>query len=359
MTSEAIKFLYNNDPFPNKTEIPVEDIESLYVPFDSFGFQIEGKIIRDLKRSSDWKFYGIIGESGYGKSSVLNYLLSKLVKDSNEIFCVKLNGFIGEINNDPKNLLTQILHRIHTVMVEFNKLKEREKNRARLLLANEYEFTSEDRRKAKSELNVCFNVIPMVLGLTGKIGGDIESHTSVVTKGSKTLDELIDFLNQLVGILQKNGTKRVIIMFDETDRITSPDTGNTSVKQATVFFNTMLPVLRKMKFSYIFVLNSQYNSKIFRKNILDKYFDELIGLPKLKKKNIRKIIEKRTQTVCGKMAVEKIWDEEALTELENYYEKTDLRKLTNACRYAIEKAWFNASTSISIFHVKDAISEIQ
>jgi Cdc6-like AAA superfamily ATPase len=199
----------------------------------------------------------------------------------------------------------------------------------------------------------------MILGLRGKVGMKIESQTKIVLESEKTLEDLIDYLNQAIKIIQKSGVSHTVIMFDETDKILSPITNDLSVKHAIAFFSRMCPVLSKINCSFIFVLNSQYNNSYFRKEIIGRYFDKIIQVHKIDKKRIRKIIEKRTQAVCGNISVESIWDEDTLIELERFYGKTNLRYLTTACKYAVEKARQNASEKITIFHAKEAISEIK
>ena len=57
---DNIQKLYQFDPFPNKVEIPVADINDLYVPFDELrGVPTESILLDDLQRSGISKFYGI------------------------------------------------------------------------------------------------------------------------------------------------------------------------------------------------------------------------------------------------------------------------------------------------------------
>ena len=59
---QNIEKLYHYDPFPNKVEIPVEDIPDLYVPFDILrNTDTEKILLDDLNRVNIGKFYGVIG----------------------------------------------------------------------------------------------------------------------------------------------------------------------------------------------------------------------------------------------------------------------------------------------------------
>ena len=240
---------------------------------------------------------------------------------------------------------------------QFNALSNEEKQKTEKLLANQYSYTSEERRKIKLSLKAWFNVIPMILGLEGKIGGELEKQTGYVLENSADLDDLIEFTNQTIEILHNAGKDHVLIMFDETDKITDLDTDEYSDKQAITFFSTMIPVLSKINCSFVFVLNSQYDTLNFKSLVTDKYYDKFIKIPKIQA-TINKIIEKRIQAVCGNVPLHEIFDPDALQRLEEFYEKTSLRHLTTACKYAIEKAWGNGSEKITGFHVKDAIFDV-
>lgn len=354
--ASCVENLYKNDPFASKSEITTEDIDYLYVPFDDLiGIDVENGLLCDLKKSSIGKFYALIGDSGYGKSSILNYILVKLATEGSKTFCIKLNEFPIETKNDPRILLTHILKMINKMSQQFTSLGGDERMEIQKLLAREYTFTSMERKKICAKLQVWINVIPALLGVKGDIGGEIEKQSGVVLTGEKDLGDLIVFINQLVTLIKRYGFEHVLIMIDETDKITDSDGYTISWESAVSFFNAMLPVLQKTNCSYLFVLNSQYDNPTFKKQILSK-FDRQMSIPKIDKiKGIGKIIEKRTKAVCDSMPVDSIWESGTFDELFKFYKKTSLRSLSTACRLSVEKARKIGATVISINSVKEAI----
>lgn len=349
--------LYKFDPFATKSEINPQDIDSLFVPFeDLVDSNVESVLLNDLKKKTIGKFYGVIGNSGYGKSSILNYFLVKLANESKtKTFCIKINGFPNEIKNDPKTFLTHILKQINQRTHEFNSLGMGDKAKMQKLLANEYSFISEERSKVVMGLEAWVNVIPGLAGIKGNIGKEIETQSSIIFKESKDLQDLIEFINQLVGLIQTKGFEHVLIMIDETDFITTPEGDKLSYKHAISFFNAMMPVLAKTNSSYLFVLNAQYDNTDFRKQILGK-FDRLVSIPMIsKQKGIGKIIEKRTKSVCGSETIENIWESGTFDVLFKFYQKSSLRDLIMACKFSVEKAWKTGSPTISLSSVKEAI----
>ena len=62
--------------------------------------------------------------------------------------------------------------------------------------------------------------------------------------------------------------------------------------------------------------------------------------------------------MCNGVKLEDIWEPDALHKLTEFYEKTSLRQMTNACKFSIEKAWKDDAELITGYHVKNAILEI-
>ncbi len=359
MQSNAnIQKLYQFDPFPNKGEILVADIGDLYVPFDELrGVPTESILLEDLNRSSISKFYSVIGDSGVGKSSVLNYWLYKLSLEKNNVFCIKLNEFAVEINNDPKILLAHILKKIYKMTTDFKDLGNTEKIECQKLLANNYSYTNEEGRKLKAGVKAWFHAIPMILGIEGDVGGEISKQTSVTIENNTEIADLIDFINQTINILHDFGKEHVLIMFDETDRLITPNTNESVEESAITFFETIIPVLRQINCSFVFVLNSQYSTPTFQSKITNRYFDKSISIPKIQPEEIFKIITKRTNAVCDGINLEDIWESDALHRLTEHYGNTSLRNLTTSCKYSIEKAWKDGAELITGHHAKNAIQD--
>ena len=126
-----VEKLYNFEPFAIKTGIPVEDIDDFYVPFDEMLKHptIEEKLVEEFKKQHLSKFYGIMGKSGSGKTSILNYLLSIFSKNNSEVFCIKLNNF-SDIQT-PNDLLKNILKTIFSMSLQFLNLTSNQKTRGK------------------------------------------------------------------------------------------------------------------------------------------------------------------------------------------------------------------------------------
>src|SRR5574337_332024 len=355
-----VEKLYHFDPFSGKTGIPLEDIQYFYVPFDQLmnHSQIETILLTEFKKQAIGKFYGLLGKSGSGKSSVLNYLLSELSSAGSKTFCIKINEFYDNITGT-RDLLRHIIRKIHRMSSQFIKLGETEKNQARKMLAKEYVYTSEERQTAKTGLKTWFNVIPMVLGMSIDASTELESQSGVEITEDTTLEELIVFTNQLVESLQKNaGITHVVVMLDETDKIRKPGTTEISSDEAKTFFLDAISKLEKTKCSYVFVLNNQYNTASFKSSILEPYFTKTLEIPSITtQKAMTMIIEKRTKAACGQVKLNDVWDESCMDHLYSFYEKESLRQLMPVCRNSIEKARSDDAETISVRHVKHAIME--
>ena len=123
-----IEKLSNFDPFSMKTGISVEDIKEFYVPFDEMlnHNQIEEKLIEEFQKEQPAKFFGIMGESGSGKTSILNYLMSYFSNEG-EIFCIKVRSF-SEIKSS-KDLLHNIVKIIYEMSKEFISLSPEQRKK--------------------------------------------------------------------------------------------------------------------------------------------------------------------------------------------------------------------------------------
>lgn len=361
MSEDNISKLYTNNPFPDKMEIAVEDIVDLYIPFDSISeTPIESQFLDDFKKENISKFYGLTGNTGFGKSSTLNYLLVQLSNDISNTFCIKLNEFPDEIKGDPKILLKDILRKIFRISKKVNEMDKNDRDEAMKLLAHSYSYTSSKRKSITAGIKAKLQVIPLIFGLDADVRGQLESQSGTTVNEEATIDDLIEFLNYIVDIIEsKGGFKHVLIMIDEMDKITSPESTELSSDQAIKFFSKMLPVLSKTKCSYVFALNSKYNSNKFQEQVVSQYFDHYVSIPKLKTiENVTSFIKKRTEAVCGSINLEEIWENDGLVKLFDYYKQNTLRHLMIACKFSILKAWKAESAKITSFHVKDGIMEI-
>ena len=357
-----IDLLYKLDPFSTKLEISIQDIPQLYVPLEDLtGKKVESIVLEDFAKPKAGSFYALIGDSGSGKSSVLNFLLSTFsLAKGGRTLAIKLNEFPSEVN-EPKDLLTHIIGKVYTSTSEFNKLTPGEKKEAQRLLSSEYAFTSSEREKASMGLKAWFTMIPALLGLEGSVGYELEQQSGATYKTESTVDDMISFTNQLVEIIRSKGKMdHVLIMMDETDKITKPGEYELSVSNAITFFGSVLPVLSKTNCSYLFVMNSQYDNEEFRKRVLEQYIDKVISIPRIPDiAGINRIIEKRTKAVDSKVELRAIWEEKALSALHDYYKEKSLRHFITACKFAVDKAWRNNSDSIMEVHTKDAILELK
>jgi len=355
---DNVEKLYRYDPFSGRFSIPVEDIPYFYVPFDELMNHtvVESVLLEEFKKENIGGFYGIIGKSGSGKSSVLNYILSETSQTKSKIFCVKINVFFDDLNG-PRDFLKHIIKQIYINSTQFVKLDENEEKQARKMLAKEYSYTSEERKSVKFVLKAWFNVIPVILGLSGEVSGELQRQTGVEITEETTVNDLIGYINQMIEFLQeKTSIEHVIIMLDETDKIRKSGSSEISSDQAILFFQDIIPKLANTKCSYIFVLNSQYKNQKFKESILDPYFTATLEIPSITtQKSMIKIIEKRTQAICGDINLEKAWDEGCMDLLFEYFENESLRQLMPACRISVEKARSGGSETVSVTHVRHAL----
>jgi len=341
-------------------EISIEDIDDLYVPFYELSqSDVERVFLDDSKKAVMSKFYGIIANSGYGKSSVLNYLLIKLSED-NGTFCVKLNEFPEQLNEDPKTLLNHILKKILRISKEVNDMDDKYIKEGQKLLAHSYSYTSSEKKAISASIKAKLQAIPLIFGIEANARTNLEKQALTSITDQATLEDLIEYMNHLVSLLQNEAKIRhLVVMIDETDKITSPRSSEPSSELAKSFFGKIIPVLSKTNCSYVFVLNSQYNSNDFQTRVLDNYFDNSVHIPRLNSiGDVRRIIEKRTKAVCGNVDIDEIWDSDGIRRLYEFYNEHSLRHLMNACKFSIVKAWKDEAEKISSFHVKDAIMDI-
>jgi len=342
-------------------EISIEDIDDLYVPFNELSeSNVENIFLEDAKKEKMGKFYGIIADSGFGKSSFLNYLLIKLSNYPYQTFCVKLNEFPEQLNEDPKVLLNHILTKVFRIATEVNKMDKADVKKAQELLAHSYTYTSSEKNGINAGIKAKIQAIPMIFGIEADARGHLETQAGATIENKANLEELIDFMNHLIDLLQKEAKmKHVVIMIDETDKITPPKSNEPSSELAKSFFGKMIPVLSKTNCTYIFVLNSKYDSKEFQKEVIGNYFDQCISIPRLDSvDDVKKIIEKRTKAVCGDIGLNEIWEEDGIRRLYEFYQESSLRHLMNACKFSIGKAWKDEAEIIMSFHVKEAIMDI-
>lgn len=352
--------LYDFDPFSLKTGIPLEDIRDLYVPFDEMmNYQIiEGKMLDEFKKQTLGKFYGIIGKSGSGKSSILNYLLSELSKNDSKTFCIKLNNFSDEIR-EPQDLLRNIIKKIYDMTVQFTQLSTPQKEEAVKVLSHSYSYAIRKEKKISLGLKAWFNIVPLLVGIKPEFSMELRKQSEIVTTTKPTIDELLTYLDQIIDIL-KNEAKmnHVVIMFDETDKIREPGESEPSVESAIKFFSKNLPILEKTGGSFIFIMNEQYDNERFDTMIVRNYFNPILKVPTItSKKSMEMIMEKRTRAACSNAKLNEIWDEGTMDLLYEYYKEKSLRDLMPICNISIQKARSGGSETISVSHVKSAIME--
>jgi Cdc6-like AAA superfamily ATPase len=353
--------LYDYDPFSMITGIPLEDIEDLYVPFDEMMNYsvIEKKMLDEFTRQSMPRFYGILGRSGSGKSSILNYLLAKMSRENSRTFCIKLNNFSDEIR-EPKDLLRNVIKKIHDMSSQFVSVPDEQKEHARKILSHSYSYAARKEKGSSLRLGGWFNIIPFIVGIRPEVGTKLKQQSEIVTHSESTSDEMLTYLDQIVDIL-KNEAKmdHVVVMFDETDKIREVDQTEPSVESAIKFFAKNLPVLEKTKCSFIFIMNEQYDSNSFKAKILDNYFAPVLKVPPIEsKRSIEMIIQKRTKATCGDIGFGDVWDEGTTDLLYEYYREKSLRQMMSICRLSIQKARDGGSETISVSHVKNAIMEL-
>lgn len=352
--------LYEFDPFSIKTGIPLEDIADLYVPFDELmNYEvIEGKMVTELKKQTIGKFYGIIGKSGSGKSSTLNYLLAEMSKNGSKTFCIKLNNFSDEIK-EPRDLLRNVVKKIYDMTLQFTSLTNPQKQEAAKVLAHSYSFSTRKERKISFGLKAWFDIIPLLVGIKPEFSVELKKQTEIVTKSEPSIEDLLVYLDQIVDILKnKAGMSHIVIMFDETDKIHQPGESEPSVDSAIRFFGNNLPILEKTGCSFIFIMNEQYENEKFKKMILDSYFSPILKVPTItSKKSMEMIIEKRTRAACGGVRLNEIWDEGTMDLLYSYYDGKSLRELMPICNISIQKARDCGSETISVNHLKNAMME--
>lgn len=353
-----VEKLSNFDPFSLKTGISVEDIKDFYVPFDEMlnHNQIEQKLIEEFQKDHPAKFFGIMGESGSGKSSILNYLMSYFSNEGKKVFCIKVRSF-SEIKS-PRDLLHNIVKIIYDMSTQFVSLEPEQKEEAKKVLSNQYTLVQRKEKGAKLGIRAWYNIIPLIAGIEGSVSASIKTQSEVITHGNPTVNDLTTYLDQIVSILQeKAGMKHIIIMIDETDKIRGDDGKELSIESAIKYFNENLPVLEGIRCSYIFVMNAQYNNDEFRSHVNDRFAPIMMVPPLTKKESIQKIIEKRTQAACGSVSFDDVWEQFTIDLLFEHYNNAKvnkLRSLTQLCNLAVQYAKSEGSETISQEHILNA-----
>ena len=342
-----------------RTGIPVEDIDDFYVPFDEMLNHptIEEKLVEEFQKQHLAKFFGIMGKSGSGKTSILNYLLGRFSKNDSNIFCIKLNNF-PEIRT-PNDLLKNIIKMIFDMSSQFLDLSPEQKLEAKKVLSNEYSFAKRKEMGVKLGIRAWFNIIPFIAGIDGSVAVALNTQSEVAAKGTPTTNELLTFLDQIVSILQeKANMKHVVIMIDETDKIRAPNESESTVDSAIQFFSDNLPVLEETRCSYVFIMNDQYDTDAFQERVLDKFFP-LLKVPSISTKpSLQKIIEKRTQAACGTVNYDDVWEEFSIDLLFQYYRDHSLRTLMPLCSFSVQKAKSEGSETISVSHIQNSMLEM-
>lgn len=354
-----VEKLYDFEPFVIKTGIPVEDIDDFYVPFDEMQNHptIEERLVAEFKKHNLEKFFGVMGKSGSGKTSILNYLLNRFSKNNSEVFCIKLNNF-SDIQT-PQDLLKNIIKTIFHMSSQFLDLSEDQKLEAKKVSSGKYSLAERKERGKRLGIRPWFNVIPFIAGIDGQVAMDLRTQTSVEITESSSISDMLTFLNQTISILhEKAHMRHVVIMIDETDKIRSSDETKSAVDSAMQFFNTNLPVLEKTNCSYVFVMNDQYDTDVFREKILDK-FSPLLRVPSIStESSLQQIIEKRTRAACGNINYDDVWEKFSINSLFQYYKEHSLRTLMPICSLSVQKARSEGSETISIGHIQNAILEM-
>ncbi|MHB8546552.1 MAG: hypothetical protein ACYDAJ_07295 [Nitrosotalea sp.] len=352
---QNIKNLRESNPFVTRFGIKLEDIPYLYVPFDELmNYPVEQTILEQFQLKEIGNFFAITGGGGRGKSSILNYLLLKLSHPGSKVLCVKLYQFTDEIK-DSRDLLKLVITKISQMVSDYQSLGPDQKEKAKKLLAKEYSYTSEEKKSAKYGLKAWFDAIPFLLGFETTLVDEIATQSGVKITESVTLDDLIEFTNQLIGILKAKGINHIIILLDETDKIRD---GNAKISSddARKYFSTILHKLEKTHCSYLFVMNEQYGTPEFKSAVLDNYFSKVLVVPQItKKESLRKIIEKRTTAACGSVKFADVWDEDCIDLLFDFYTKNTLRQVMDACSVSVDRAYSDSSESVSVKHVNSAI----
>ena len=355
--SSSIELLYRYDPLGSKMPIPIYDIPSLYVSFDQItGRDLESVFFDDVKREKMGRFYSLIGGSGAGKSSILNYFSSELFDLKFGVFSVTIDEFVSDVN--PKRVLTHFLKKINEMASQYNRLPEKEREKTRKLLAAEYSYTAGEKNSLIGSLRAWAHVIPAILGLESKVSGGLETYTETVIKQSADLDDLIVFANEMVEYIRSDEkVKHVIFFVDETDKITEPEKIMPSARLAELFFQKMIPILSKIDCSFMFVMNQQYDTPRFKRKILDNYFDRILKIPLISdRKGIETILDKRIKAVCD-ASVQDVFEEQGIEQLFKVCRDRSLRDFIWVSKISVEKAWREAADTINISHVRDAMLE--
>ncbi len=357
--NSILERVYHSNPFITRGPIPVFDIPNLYVPFDVLlSDSIENILLEDVTRERLEKFYSIIGASGSGKSSLINYFMYKVYEEDLQVFPIKIDQF--ETETSLEDILKNFIKKIHDYASQYNELKEKELDDIRRLLAVEYTYTSGERESIIGKLKTWINAIPLLLGLEAEVSGEIVTYAEEMRKRASTLNDCVEFITEIGDRIRKSSSfKHVIFFIDETDKITDSYSIDPSPDQATIFFNKLVPILAKTNNTYVFVMNDQYETPLFNEKIIRRYFDKKIKIKQITEKSaLEKVIDKIVKTVCGDdHTFRDVFSEEAIDELSKQIQDNFVSQVITFTRSAIEKARRDNSELVEPIHVKDSVIE--
>lgn len=336
-------------------EIFVFDIPYIYTPFyEITESNVEETLTKVIEYSPTRGLYGIFGETGSGKSSLVNYGLWKYW-ESKDIFTFKISLYTEENLTNRTTFVKFILNDLYDIVSDESiKILESERENIKEALAGRIKYASERRIGFISRFKSWLSFIPVLAGSSIEVGADIEKVTKTALEQQRYNIERIECINDLISAIRVHGYKKVIIVLDDADKFLG------GVEEARRFIHSNLGTLRQVNACFLILFNKDYLQDTDFNRMITDYFSDAIRIPHITNiEGIRRILDKRiTVGSDGEKTVDEVFQPEAIEELFDIYR--DTRRLRSVIKYAnggMIRASIDKKTKVGRLHVKKAREE--